>query len=65
MTNNTSRAQRRRMVTRLGLWILLAATVALSAGCGMLSQEIEKPHPSTTISGFMKQPRPGEGIIGP
>ena len=50
---------------RLALWMLLAIAAALSAGCGLLAQQTEAPRPSTTVQGFMSQPRPGNGVIGP
>ena len=65
MSTHGSCPRRRQIAVRLGLCVLLVATLALSSGCGLLSQQTEAPHPSTTIHSFMQQPRPGEGIIGP
>ena len=65
MSTERSCPRRRQVAVRLGLWVLLVAAIALSSGCGLLSQQTEAPHPSTTIHGFMQQPRPGDGIIGP
>jgi hypothetical protein len=65
MSTNGSSPRRHQMAARLGLWILLAATAALSAGCGLLAQQTDTPRPSTSIQSFMQQPRPGNGIIGP
>jgi hypothetical protein len=31
----------------------------------MLAQQTQAPRPSTSIQGFMQQPRPGDGVIGP
>ena len=52
-------------LARIGLWGLLAVVVALSTGCGMLAQQTEAPRPSASITSFVRQPRPGEGLIGP
>lgn len=52
-------------LAKLGLWALLAVVAALSTGCGMLAQQTEAPRPSASITSFVRQPRPGEGLIGP
>jgi hypothetical protein len=56
---------RPRRTARFGLWMLLAVAAILSAGCGLLAQQTEAPRPSASIPAFMKQPRPGNGVIGP
>ena len=56
---------RQSRAAELGLWMLLAVAAALSTGCGLLAQQTQVPRPSTSIQGFMQQPRPGDGVIGP
>jgi len=42
---------------------VLAAVLAVASGCQALGEpEPQKPR---TVTEFMKQPRPGEGVLGP
>lgn len=41
----------------------LAALLAVAAGCQLTGEP--EPQRPRTVTEFMKQPRPGEGVLGP
>lgn len=45
------------------LAVALAAVVAVAGGCQALGEP--EPKQPRTVTEFMKQPRPGEGVLGP
>jgi len=53
-----------RRAARRMIGALLVITTLSASGCIFFSQSRES-HPSETISDFLKQPRPGDGLLGP